>query len=214
VLRIPAGRSIAGDRGTSISPAGPVASLSWSGRLQSSHTALTFPGRCWHRPDPCAQVPEVGTWGAAESLLYKVRTYVETQSLPDRLNREKQLRLEEALHIATEVTGALAHAHSGDVAHRDTKPENILLPSGNAVVGDFGSPVGTSIRRRSSSSAAGDGAFWVRSPTRLHRSTAYACRRRRISSSRRSMGSRWIFGGRCIVCGIDRTWRPKTLFKR
>jgi TolB-like protein len=76
--------------------------------------------------------------GSAAGLLYYVMPYVEGESLRDRLNREKQLPLEDALRIATEVAGALAYAHSRGIVHRDVKPENIMLSAGTAVVADFG----------------------------------------------------------------------------
>ncbi len=60
--------------------------------------------------------------GAAGSLLYYVMPYVEGESLRDRLNREKQLGLEDAVRVTTEVAGALAYAHSHGVVHRDIKP--------------------------------------------------------------------------------------------
>src|SRR3989441_538519 len=64
--------------------------------------------------------------------------YVEGESLRERLEREKQLSLEDALRIAAEVAGALAYAHSHGVVHRDIKPENVMLSGGTAVVADFG----------------------------------------------------------------------------
>ncbi len=76
--------------------------------------------------------------GAAGDLLYYVMPYVEGESLRERLSRETQLPLEDALAITRQVAGALAYAHSHDVVHRDIKPENILLESGEAVVTDFG----------------------------------------------------------------------------
>ncbi|MCH7876158.1 MAG: protein kinase [Gemmatimonadetes bacterium] len=76
--------------------------------------------------------------GDAEGFLYYVMPYVEGESLRDRLNREKQLPLDDALQIAREVADALGSAHSHDVVHRDIKPENILLEEGHAVVADFG----------------------------------------------------------------------------
>jgi serine/threonine protein kinase len=76
--------------------------------------------------------------GAADGLLYYVMPYVEGESLRDRLTREKQLPLEDALRITHEAADALAYAHSHAVIHRDIKPENILLESGHAVVADFG----------------------------------------------------------------------------
>jgi tetratricopeptide (TPR) repeat protein len=76
--------------------------------------------------------------GDAEGLLYYVMPYVEGESLRQRLTREKQLPVDDALRIAREVADALSHAHSHGVVHRDIKPENILLESGHAVVADFG----------------------------------------------------------------------------
>src|SRR5712664_2305107 len=76
--------------------------------------------------------------GEADGFLYYVMPYVEGESLRERLEREGQLPLEEALRIAREVASALSHAHSHDVVHRDIKPENILISSGEAVVADFG----------------------------------------------------------------------------
>src|SRR5205807_556219 len=71
--------------------------------------------------------------GEAEGLLYYVMPYVEGESLRDRLGREKQLPLDEALEIAREVADALSYAHSHDVIHRDVKPENVLLEAGHAL---------------------------------------------------------------------------------
>src|SRR2546425_4948508 len=76
--------------------------------------------------------------GEAQGFLYYVMPYVEGESLRDRLAREKQLPLDDALQIAREVADALSYAHTHDVVHRDIKPENILLESGHAVVADFG----------------------------------------------------------------------------
>jgi tetratricopeptide (TPR) repeat protein len=76
--------------------------------------------------------------GAAAGFLFYVMPYVEGGTLRDRLRREKQLPLEDALRIAREVADALSHAHSHGVVHRDIKPENILLAGGHARVADFG----------------------------------------------------------------------------
>ncbi len=76
--------------------------------------------------------------GEADSFLYYVMPYVEGESLRDRLNREKQLSVEQALHITTTVGKALDHAHRRGVIHRDIKPENILLHDGEPFVADFG----------------------------------------------------------------------------
>jgi Tol biopolymer transport system component/tRNA A-37 threonylcarbamoyl transferase component Bud32 len=78
--------------------------------------------------------------GAASSppTLYYVMPLVEGESLRDRLAREKQLPLEEALTIAREVADALSYAHARGIIHRDIKPENILLSGRHARVADFG----------------------------------------------------------------------------
>jgi len=76
--------------------------------------------------------------GDAGGTLYFVMPFVEGESLRDRLTREPQLPLDEALQIAREVADALAYAHGHDVVHRDIKPENIMLSGGHAIVADFG----------------------------------------------------------------------------
>jgi serine/threonine-protein kinase len=76
--------------------------------------------------------------GEADSFLYYVMPYVEGESLRDRLNREKQLAVDDAVEIARAVAGALDFAHQRGVIHRDIKPENILLQAGQALVADFG----------------------------------------------------------------------------
>jgi len=76
--------------------------------------------------------------GDAGGTLFYVMPYVEGESLRDRLDREKQLPVDDALQISREVADALSYAHSRGVIHRDIKPENILLESGHAVVADFG----------------------------------------------------------------------------
>jgi serine/threonine-protein kinase len=76
--------------------------------------------------------------GDAGGFLYYTMPFVEGESLRDRLSREKQLPLDDALQIVIEVADALAYAHAHAVMHRDIKPENILLQGGHAVVADFG----------------------------------------------------------------------------
>jgi serine/threonine-protein kinase len=76
--------------------------------------------------------------GEAAGFLYYVMPYVEGESLRARLDREKQLSLEDAVETALEVADALSYAHSLGVVHRDIKPENILFQAGHAVVSDFG----------------------------------------------------------------------------
>jgi serine/threonine-protein kinase len=76
--------------------------------------------------------------GQADGTVFYVMPYVEGESLRDRLMREKQLPVGDAVRIATEVAGALDYAHRHNVIHRDIKPENILLHDGQALVADFG----------------------------------------------------------------------------
>jgi Tol biopolymer transport system component/tRNA A-37 threonylcarbamoyl transferase component Bud32 len=76
--------------------------------------------------------------GQAGEVVFYVMPYVEGESLRDRLAREKQLPVDEAVRIAREVADALAYAHEHGVVHRDIKPENILLHGGHALVADFG----------------------------------------------------------------------------
>lgn len=82
--------------------------------------------------------------GAAGGLLYYVMPYVEGESLRQRLERERQLPVGEALRFAREVADALSYAHDRGVVHRDIKPENILLQGArggadtHALVADFG----------------------------------------------------------------------------
>jgi len=76
--------------------------------------------------------------GDAGGTLYYVMPFVEGESLRDRLDREPQLPVDDALQIAKEVAEALAYAHDHDVVHRDIKPENIMMSGGHAIVTDFG----------------------------------------------------------------------------
>ena len=77
-------------------------------------------------------------WGEADSFLYYVMPFIEGETLRDKLNRETQLGIEEAVKITTEVADALDYAHRSNVIHRDIKPENILLHDGRPMVADFG----------------------------------------------------------------------------
>ena len=76
--------------------------------------------------------------GAAAGLLWYTMPYVEGESLRERLRRETQLPVEEAVRLTCEVSDALDYAQSQGVIHRDIKPENILLSRGHALVADFG----------------------------------------------------------------------------
>jgi serine/threonine-protein kinase len=74
----------------------------------------------------------------SDDILYYVMPYVEGESLRDRLTREQQLPLVDALRIVTDIGTALDYAHRHGVVHRDIKPDNILLTEGGAVLADFG----------------------------------------------------------------------------
>jgi len=76
--------------------------------------------------------------GEAAGSLYYVMPYIEGETLRERLVRERQLPVADALEITRQVADALAYAHSHNVVHRDIKPENILLQGGQAFVADFG----------------------------------------------------------------------------
>ncbi len=76
--------------------------------------------------------------GEVNGTAYYVMPFVEGESLRDRLRREKQLPITDAVRLATEVAGALDYAHRHGVVHRDIKPENVMLHDGAALVADFG----------------------------------------------------------------------------
>ena len=76
--------------------------------------------------------------GDADGVLYYVMPHVEGESLRQKLDRETQLSIDEAVAIARAVADALDYAHRRDVIHRDIKPENILLQEGTPLVSDFG----------------------------------------------------------------------------
>src|SRR5687768_17839033 len=76
--------------------------------------------------------------GEAEGLLYYVSPFVPGGSLRDLMKREKQLILDEAIRITTEVGNGLDYAHRAGFVHRDVKPENILFADGHALLADFG----------------------------------------------------------------------------
>jgi len=76
--------------------------------------------------------------GEADGLLYYVMPYAEGESLRQRLDREKQLAVDESVRITVEVADGLDYAHRKGVVHRDIKPGNILLAEGHATIADFG----------------------------------------------------------------------------
>ncbi len=76
--------------------------------------------------------------GSVDGVLFYVMPFIEGESLREKLSREHQLPVPEAVRLATEIAGALDYAHRHGVVHRDIKPENILLHDGGALVADFG----------------------------------------------------------------------------
>src|SRR5512145_1537767 len=76
--------------------------------------------------------------GESNGLLWYVVPFIRGESLRQKLQREQQLPLDEALAITKQVAGALEYAHQHGVIHRDLKPENILLHEGEAMLADFG----------------------------------------------------------------------------
>ena len=76
--------------------------------------------------------------GEADSFLYYVMPYVEGETLRAKVDREKQLGIDDAVEIARNVAAALDYAHRKGVIHRDIKPENVLLHDGQPLIADFG----------------------------------------------------------------------------
>src|SRR5438067_9146487 len=74
--------------------------------------------------------------GEADGFLYYVMPFVDGETLRERIERDKQLSLDEALSIARAVADALGYAHAHGIVHRDIKPENIFLAGGHALVAD------------------------------------------------------------------------------
>ena len=85
--------------------------------------------------------------GKVDGTVFYVMPFVEGESLRDRLNRERQLPIDDVVRITREVASALDYAHRKGVIHRDIKPENILLHEGQALVADFGA---SDVARRTS----------------------------------------------------------------
>ena len=81
---------------------------------------------------------EAGTRGSGARQLWFTMPYIDGESLRERLHREHQLPVDEAVRITREVALALDFAHRHGIIHRDIKPENILLVDDQALVADFG----------------------------------------------------------------------------
>jgi serine/threonine-protein kinase len=76
--------------------------------------------------------------GNVGGRLWYATPFVEGETLRAHLDREKQLPVEEAIRLSSEIAAGLGHAHARGIIHRDVKPENILLADGRALVADFG----------------------------------------------------------------------------
>ena len=76
--------------------------------------------------------------GDADGFLFYVMPFVEGESLRERLDREHQLPVDDAVRIASDVAEALEYAHGHGVIHRDVKAANVLLQAGKPVISDFG----------------------------------------------------------------------------
>ena len=83
--------------------------------------------------------------GEADGLLYYVMPLIEGESLRERISREKQLQVDQAIAIIRSIAGAIDFAHARGVVHRDIKPENILLQDGQPMVADFGIALAMSV---------------------------------------------------------------------
>src|SRR5256886_6248000 len=99
--------------------------------------------------------------GETDGFLYYVMPYVEGESLRQRLEREGQLPLDEALRITRAIATALDFAHGRGVIHRDIKPENIMLHQGEPMVADFGIALAVSMAGRERLTETG---LWLGTP--------------------------------------------------
>jgi len=111
--------------GASLGPERFLREIRLCARLQHPHILTVLDSGEVTRPD-------------GPPLLWFTMPYVEGESLRDRLTRERQLPVEDALRLARETADALDYAHRHGVVHRDIKPENILLSGDHALVADFG----------------------------------------------------------------------------
>jgi Tol biopolymer transport system component len=94
--------------------------------------------------------------GAAAGFLYYVMPFVDGPSLRERLVREGELPVAEAVRLLAEIVDALAYAHAHGVVHRDIKPDNILLSGRHALVADLGVAKALSAAGVGTSGDAGD----------------------------------------------------------
>ena len=114
------------DLGATLGPERFLAEIKTTAKLQHPHVL------------PLLDSGSTAVGNEKGGLLYYVMPYVEGESLRDRLDREKQLPIDDAVRLAREIGDALGMAHGHGIIHRDIKPENILLQGGHALVADFG----------------------------------------------------------------------------
>ena len=78
--------------------------------------------------------------GESDYLLWFVMPFVAGETLRQVMRRERMLPIDRAVRVANDVLEALGHAHAHGFAHRDIKPDNIVLSAegGGAVLVDFG----------------------------------------------------------------------------
>ena len=112
----------------SLGPERFLAEIRTTARLQHPHILPLFDSG---QAGTAADSPDAG-------FLYYVMPYVEGESLRERLTREVELPIVDAVRLLGEVADALAHAHAQGVVHRDIKPDNIMLSGRHALVADFG----------------------------------------------------------------------------
>ena len=114
------------DLGATVGSERFLAEIKTTARLQHPHIL------------PLLDSGSVGNPGEPDALLFYVMPFIPGESLRDRLNREKQLPIDEVVRLTREIADALGYAHEQGIVHRDIKPENILLQGGHALVADFG----------------------------------------------------------------------------
>jgi serine/threonine-protein kinase len=126
--------------------------------------------------------------GEADGFLFYVMPYVEGESLRDRLDRERQLPVDQAVRLVTDVAEALHSAHEQGVIHRDIKPANILMSKGRPLVADFGIALAVS--------AAGSGRL---TETGLSMGTPYYMSPEQASADREPSAASDVYALGCVL---------------